>query len=123
MALKDKKKGIGFKFAWNGLKETIRLERNFRIHLVFTCIVLIVSLVLSLKQWEWVAIIFAIALVLIAELMNTVIERIIDYVKPDIHPEAKIIKDVGAAIVLLAAILSIAIGLFVFVPYILNFIF
>lgn len=122
MALKDKKKEIGFRFAWNGLKEAVRLESNFRIHLVFTCIVLIVSLALSLKQWEWVAILFAIALVLIAELINTVIERVIDYVKPDIHPEAKIIKDLGAAIVLLAAILSIAIGLIVFVPYILHFI-
>lgn len=123
MVLKGKKKGIGFQYAWNGLKETIRLERNFRIHLVFTVVVIIVSALLQLKQWEWVAIIFAIALVLIAELMNTVIERTIDYIKPDIHPEAKIIKDVSAGIVLVAAILSITIGLIIFIPYIVNYLY
>lgn len=114
--MKDKKRGIGFKYAFNGLKQTILLERNFRIHLIFTLIVMIVSILIGLERWEWVAIIFAIALVLIAELMNTVIERMIDHVRPELHPEAKIIKDIGAGIVLVAALLSIAIGLLVFIP-------
>lgn len=54
--------------------------------------------------------------VLLMELVNSIIERTIDYIKPDINKQAKVIKDVSAATVLLSAIVAVIIGLIVFLP-------
>lgn len=119
--MKDKKKSIiGFKYAFNGLKEAFNRERNFRIHLLVASIVTAFSFFMKLSLFEWLFIILAIQTVLLAELINTIAERIIDYIKPDIHPNAKIIKDIGAAVVLIAAIFSVIIGLLIFAPKLLN---
>ncbi len=119
--MKDHKKhGIGFEFAFNGLKEAFIRERNFRIHLLVSTLVVIMSFILKLSKVEWLFVILAIQMVLFAELVNTIAERIIDHIKPEIHPNAKIIKDIGAAIVLLAAFFSVIIGLAIFLPKIIN---
>lgn len=114
--MKEDKQGIGLKYAINGIKEAIVHERNFRFHLVISFFVICFSIYLKLTQIEWIVIIIAIFIVLIMELINSVMERIIDYVKPELHPKAKIIKDLAAGVVLLAAILSIILGLIIFLP-------
>ncbi len=65
---------------------------------------------------KWIVVFFAIGLVLVAEMLNTAIEKMIDYLKPDIHPEAKAIKDLAAGAVLVSALTAVAAGLFVFLP-------
>ena len=112
----NKKHGIGLQYALNGIKEAFNRERNFRIHLVVAAIVIIASFILRLSATEWMFILLAIYIVLVAELMNSIAERIIDHIKPEIHMNAKIIKDIGAAIVLIAVIFSVIIGLIVFLP-------
>lgn len=117
--LKDKKGLIGFSYAWNGLKIMAK-ERNFRIHLLATLIVIIAGLYFKLNPIEWTAIIFVIGIVLISETFNSVIEQMIDYIKPDIHPTAKIIKDMSAGSVLLASIIAIIVGMIIFLPKIIS---
>lgn len=68
---------------------------------------------------EWIFILSAIYIVLIAELVNSLFERVIDYIKPEYHLHAKIIKDIAAGIVLLTASLSVIIGLIIFLPKVL----
>jgi len=115
--LKDKQKtSIGFRFAFNVIKEAFIKERNFRIHLYITSIVLILSFYVQLNMMEWLFIIIAIYFVLVMELVNSLFERIIDYIKPEYHIQAKIIKDIAAGVVLLTATLSIIIGLIIFLP-------
>lgn len=114
--MKGKKKGIGLIYALNGIKEAFLQEKNFRIHVSVTVVVLLASVYFQIKLHEWIFIMMAIALVWTTELTNSAIERIIDYVKPEIHPEAKIIKDLGAGIVLIAAIFAVIVGLIVFIP-------
>jgi len=115
--LKDKKKGIiGLSFALNGLKEAFIRERNFRIHLIIAIIVICFSIYFRLSVVEWMIVSILISFVLITELMNSLIERIIDYLKPEYHPQAKIIKDISAAVVLIAAITSVIIGVLIFFP-------
>jgi len=116
LALKDKKKFIGFSFAWNGLREAAKLEKNFRIHLIFTVIVIIAGFLFKLSLLEWALIILVIGFVLAAELINTVIEKMIDYMKPELHPTAKLIKDYAAGAVLTAAITAVLIGIIIFLP-------
>lgn len=112
----NKKRGIGLQFALNGLKEAYRKERNFRIHLYIAIIVILFSIYFRLSKMEWIIILLMIHLVLVAELVNSLIERVIDYIKPELHPEAKIIKDIAAAVVLIVAIASVIIGLIIFIP-------
>ncbi|WP_010650922.1 diacylglycerol kinase family protein [Oceanobacillus massiliensis] len=123
LELKDKRKIIGFSYAWNGLKEIVRSERNFRIHLTVTVLVIITGLLLHLSALEWGIIILTIGLVLTAEVTNSAIEKTIDYLRPEIHPSAKVIKDVAAGAVLVAAVISVVIGVLIFWPKIESLIF
>ena len=120
--MKGSKKEVGFKYAWAGLLVAFKQENNFRIHLSLTIIVLLFSFVLKLNLIEWLFVIIAIALVIITELINSVFERMIDYLKPEKHQSAKEIKDMSAAFVLIAAIIAIIIGTIIFLPKIIRLI-
>lgn len=120
--MKRKKHSIGFGFAYNGLKEIMRNERNFKIHLCATLLVLLTGIILKLSLIEWSILIIVVGFVLVAELINSAIERIIDYLKPEIHPAAKVIKDVGAGAVLMAVITSVIIGALIFLPKLMSLI-
>lgn len=113
--LKGKKGFIGFSYAWNGLKIIIK-ERNFQIHLIATLLVIGAGLSLKLNVTEWAIVILVIGMVLISEMFNSVIEQTIDHVKPEVHPTAKLIKDMSAGAVLVASIIAIIIGVLIFLP-------
>src|SRR5699024_7735890 len=103
------------------LIELSKTESNFKIHLTISIIIVIINIILQLSATEWAIILLTIGSVLIAETFNTAMERMIDYLKPEIHPQAKIIKDVAAGGVLVAAIISVIIGLIIYTPKILAF--
>jgi len=107
-----------FKYAIRGLVDTYGQERNFRIHVWFSFLVIIVSMSLNISTKEWIIIILVITMVLILELMNTVVERVVDILKPKIHDYVRVIKDVTAAAVLVASFSAIIIGIIIFYPYI-----
>jgi len=108
---------LSFLYAGKGIIAAFK-ERNFIIHLIFTCAVIFLGFYLNISTWQWMAIIISIAMVLCTELINTAIEKTIDLLHPDYHPKAGLIKDLAAAAVLVASISAIAIGLMVFIPLI-----
>ncbi|WP_042145979.1 diacylglycerol kinase family protein [Paucisalibacillus sp. EB02] len=114
--MEGKKKSIGFKYAVNGLREVFKSERNFRLHLFSTIIVIIAGIFYEIHYTEWTAVVVVVGLVITAEILNTAIEEIINYVKPEIHPAAKKIKDLAAAGVFMAAITALIVGLIIFLP-------
>ncbi|AUJ26236.1 Undecaprenol kinase [Virgibacillus dokdonensis] len=116
MELKDKKRLVGFSFAWQGIQFVVKNERNFRVHLCAAIVVILAGIILNINITEWSIILHLIGNVFITEMLNTVAERIIDYVKPDVHPAAKQIKDVAAGAVLIAATIAVIIGCFIFIP-------
>lgn len=83
-------------------------------------LVVIASIYFQISAFEWLFVLVAVQVVIITELINSVIERVIDYVKPDIHPKAKVIKDMAASIVLIGAIFSVITGLVIFLPKLMN---
>ena len=105
-----------FGYAFSGLGYAFKSQFNFKIHVLMLILVGIAGcwLKLSAKEWLWITV--AAGIVLIAELLNTAIEVLVDLVSPAIHPKAKIIKDVSAAAVLVAAVTALLIGLLIFVP-------
>ncbi|WP_084268736.1 diacylglycerol kinase family protein [Oceanobacillus damuensis] len=118
--LKDKRKGIGFSYAWNGIKEIAKTEHNFRIHLAATIATVLAGFVFRLSNVEWAIVTLAIGLVLMAEVTNSAIEKTIDYLKPEIHPSAKVIKDIAAGAVLISAVIAFIVGLLIFFPKLLG---
>jgi diacylglycerol kinase len=71
---------------------------------------------LSLSMGEWIALVLCIALVLVAELLNTAIEYLCDALHPDLHPEIGRAKDVAAGAVLIAALAAMTVGAILFLP-------
>jgi len=105
-----------FRYAFEGLGYVLRAERNARVHLAISVVVVILSTWLGLTAIEWVFIIMAIALVFAGEMLNTVVELIVDIVTPDQNSLAKHAKDLAAGAVLIAAIAAAVTGLIVLGP-------
>ncbi|AYV67175.1 diacylglycerol kinase [Niallia circulans] len=105
-----------FRLAILGILTAIKQERNVKIHLVITILVIILGLLNDLSKQEWMFIAFCIGLVISLELINTAIERVVDLVTSEYHPLAKEAKDIAAGAVFIAAILSIVIGGIIFIP-------
>jgi undecaprenol kinase len=94
-------------------------ERNMRIHVVISIAVVIIGLMVDLTPIEWLFILFAIGGVITLELLNTALERIVDLVTEDCHPLAKQAKDISAGAVFIYALLSVIVGIIIFLPKIL----
>ena len=112
----------GFGYAGRGIYSAIKSEQNFAIELCFAIIAIIMGFFLKISLIEFAIIALTIALVLSLELVNTSIEYTVDMAMPEIHPLAKVAKDVSAGAVLLAAITSVIVGLIIFLPKILALI-
>jgi diacylglycerol kinase len=106
-----------FVYAFAGVAYAVRTQRNARVHLVIAILAIGAGLWLRISPVEWALVFVAITGVFIAEMINTVAEACVDLATQEYHPLAKIAKDVAAGTVLLNAILSIIIGLFVFGPH------
>ncbi|MDP3450215.1 MAG: diacylglycerol kinase family protein [Anaerolineaceae bacterium] len=104
------------KYAFEGFLHVVKTQNNARFHLLATIIVVSICVWLKINPVEWCLILVAIALVWIAECFNTTLESFFDLVNPEPHPLVKNGKDSGAAAVLVAAFLSIALGIIVLGP-------
>jgi diacylglycerol kinase len=102
--------------AWHGVQHCYNTQLNFRIDLLVLSIVIIAGLIFKINTSEWLFIIVCSALVLALELVNTAIEYLCDIITKDINPAIKVIKDVSAAAVLVAAFLSAVTGIIIFLP-------
>lgn len=108
-----------FRSAFAGWWYVIRTQHNAWIHALATLLVLVTGIWLQIDALEWAMIFLAVGMVWLAEFLNTALEAVVDLASPELHPLARVGKDVGAAAVLIAAITSILIGLFIFGPAIL----
>ncbi|WP_316803077.1 diacylglycerol kinase family protein [Pedobacter nototheniae] len=105
-----------FKYAFNGLRQFFVSEHNGRIHLIAAIFAIGISFCLHLSTFEWIAILAVIAAVFVAEILNTSIEKLADAVTTDFHPKIKLVKDLAAAAVLVAAMLAFTVGCLIFIP-------
>jgi diacylglycerol kinase len=113
--LKSRIKAFGY--AFSGWWFVIRTQRNAWIHMVVSITVILMSFIFHITASSWALILLAIALVWIAEFLNTALEAVVDLATNHQHHElARVGKDVGAAAVLIAAISSVIIGLLILGP-------
>jgi diacylglycerol kinase len=106
-----------FGYAFSGWWYVIRTQRNAWIHMVVSIAVILMSFLLHIAAISWALILLAIAMVWIAEFLNTALEAVVDLASNrQQHELARLGKDVGAAAVLIAAVSSATIGLLVLGP-------
>ena len=103
-----------FNYAIEGIVYALRTQRNMRLHMLAATVVLVAAVVFRVTRFELIALLLAICLVLIAELVNTALEAAVDITVERYDPMAKIAKDVAAGAVLIAALNALAIGYLVF---------
>jgi len=114
---KNKKIRQGFKRAFDGFKETLIKETSFKIMLVIAVIVIAAAFYFSTSRIEKTILFLVIFSVLILELINSTVERIMDFISPNHDERVRVIKDLMAAIVLLASLGAIIIGIIIFYPH------
>lgn len=111
-----KQRSKSFRYAFEGIIQMLRSEPNSRIHLIATILVAIAGIAFEITRFEWIAILLTVSGVWICELFNSALETLCDKVEPDLDPLIKRVKDYGAAATLVAAIISVVIAAFIFLP-------
>ena len=100
-----------FIYAGRGLIYAWRYELSFRLEVTATIFIILVG---WLKHWPvvyWLVLVLTITLVLVAELINTVLEKLCDMVEPRLSVKVRLLKDVMAAVVGLTALAALTVGL------------
>jgi diacylglycerol kinase len=110
-----------FRYAFAGWWYVIRTQKNAWIHAILSIAILVLAFALRLAPRDMAALVITIGMVWMAEFLNTALEAVVDLASPQLHPLAKVGKDVGAAAVLIAALASILVGLLLLGPPLLAF--
>jgi diacylglycerol kinase (ATP) len=105
-----------FGFAARGIQKFFQQEPNAWIHLGATIGVFLSSFYFSISGFELLALIIVTGFVWVAEMFNTVIEWVMDFISPAHHSQVAFIKDLAAGAVLMSAIIAVVTGLIVFIP-------
>lgn len=105
-----------FRHAFRGLGLVLARERNARIHLAAAVVTLVAAALLGLTRAEIALVVVTIALVLLAEVVNTALERLLDLVHPGQSEQVRAIKDMSAGAVLITAIGALAVAGLLFLP-------
>lgn len=105
-----------FKHAISGFNKAVKEERNMKIHLLLTILVVFLGFVLKVSLVEWIFLLLSIGGVISLELINSSIENVVDLVTEESHPLAKKAKDMAAAAVFFFTVVSVIIGLIIFIP-------
>ncbi|MDO8525095.1 MAG: diacylglycerol kinase [Candidatus Omnitrophota bacterium] len=111
-----KKRGItdSFNYAIEGLKHTMKTQRNMRIHFIVGAGVITLGLILNLPPVEFILLLSAVTLVIVAEMFNTALELVVDISTKEFHHMAKMAKDIAAGCVFVTAVYAVIVGYLIF---------
>ncbi len=117
MQRKNKSLTQSFSHAADGFKIAFKSERNMKIHLFMTALVVICSFIFGLPASQKAIVWSLCGAVMAAELFNSAIENVVDLCSPEFNPFAKRAKDMAAAGVLVMSVGAAAAGIIIFLPY------
>ena len=109
-----------FKFAFAGIKTILKEEHSSRIMFLIAFLVVVFMFYFDLPVTQQAILFLIIMFVFVLELLNSAVERFLDFVHPDKNHRIKVIKDVLAGVVLIACLGAAAIGILIFWPYFFN---
>ena len=107
-------KSVGF--ALRGALLLIKTEASIKIQIFIALVMTALGFYFDISNTEWILQIFAIALVLGIEGMNTAVEKIADFIHPEFHEKIGFIKDIAAGAVMMVSIASAIIGMIIYLP-------
>lgn len=103
--------------AAEGFVHVVRHERNMRVHFFVAFCILFLAVFMGVPRTDWLLLCVATCLVLMAEMINTAIEEMLDLLHPKYHATVGLIKDISAGMVLVAAANALILGFFIFSRY------
>ncbi len=115
------KRAKSFTHAGRGIWIFLRTTHNAWVHIGLFIIAIVLGIYFQISYVDWMLLVFAAGLVIVAEAVNTAIEIDIDLTSPEYHPFARDTKDVAAGAVLLAALTAAIIGVGIFGTHVLHF--
>ncbi len=104
------------KFALRGAWLLVTTEHSIMVQVSIGILVSILGFFMNLSPTEWMFQLLAIGVILVAESLNTGIEKLCDFVHPDYHQKIGFIKDISAGAATFAAIIAVIIGLIIYLP-------
>lgn len=108
------------KNAWAGIYAALQSQRNFRLEVLLGTFAILAALFLEFTTTKMIIVFGTVFLVLTFELINTAIEEVLDFIHPEEHPKIKLAKDLSAGAMLMVVILSVLVGLYLFLPVIVD---
>jgi len=105
-----------FQYAFEGIGHTLKTQRNAQIHVAVAAVIVLFGLYVRLNLTDWAILTLTMGFVISAEMLNTATEAAMDFATSDFHPQVKIVKDVAAGAVLVAAITAVIVGLLILGP-------
>jgi diacylglycerol kinase (ATP) len=105
-------------YAWDGLVHAIKTETSFKIELAIAVVFFPLVYFLPFELIYKLVLVVSYFLIMIAELLNSAVENVVDLVTTDIHPLAKAAKDIGATAVLFTVILHLLCWVIILTEYI-----
>lgn len=107
-----------FKNARKGFRIVLKSEMNIRIHIVIAFLVMIAAYFLEFSALEFCVALFAISMVIVAEMLNTAIEFALDSIYHNRYSRmVGMAKDISAGAVMFASVIAIIIGIVLFGRY------
>lgn len=107
-------------FAFKGLAILIKSENSIKTQLFIGVLMTICGFIFSISTTEWALQVICIGTILLAESLNTAVEKIANFIHPDYHKKIGVIKDVAAGAVAFAAIMAIIVACLIYIPKIIN---
>ena len=104
-----------FRHSFQGIQISNQ-EHNFRVMLISVLFVILLGFVMKISYFEWLILFLIMNMVLSLETLNTALEKILDYLEPNLSDKIRIIKDLIAGSVAITIFCSIIIGLLIFLP-------
>lgn len=112
--MKNREEIESFNHAVSGILKAIKLEGHMRVHYTATVLVLFSAMFFNLSRMEFITLVLTCGLVIMAEMFNTCIEKILDLVSPDYNPLVRTIKDISAGAVLVVSVCALLVGYLLF---------
>ena len=105
-----------FAYAWNGIIQFFKKEHNAQLHLASTVLVVGLALALKVSSADAILLAFSVGFVWVTEMINTAIEKAMDFISVEQNSQIKLVKDIAAGAVLIACITASITGSFIFIP-------
>lgn len=102
--------------ASEGLYLVYRREQNFRTQILVGVLVVLLGIWVRLDRGEWLIVLLVISFILTLEIVNSVVEYLLDILRPRLHDQVKVLKHMMAGAVWLASLMAVIVGLIIFLP-------